>query len=87
MLTRSVSRSPLTTLGPRRSGRRLVTAYDEAEVVEAVLASARVPLLVLGGGSNLVVGDDGFEGTVVQIATRGLVARRDGEVLLTAPAG
>jgi len=30
------------------------------------------PLLVLAGGSNLVVADDGFDGTVVQVATRGI---------------
>ena len=31
------------------------------------------PLLVLGGGSNLVVADAGFEGTVVKVETRGIV--------------
>ncbi len=89
MLTREgVPLAPLTTLRLGGPAARLVTAYDEAEVVEAVLASARVPLLVLGGGSNLVVGDDGFDGTVVRVASHGLAARRDGDdVLLTAQAG
>ena len=46
----------------------------EAELIEAVSAAddAGEPLLVLGGGSNLVVADDGFPGTVVRIATRGV---------------
>jgi len=89
MLTReSVALAPLTTLRLGGPAARLVTAYDEAEVVEAVLASARVPLLVLGGGSNLVVADAGFDGTVVRVASRGLSGRRDGDdVLLTAQAG
>ena len=89
MLTREgVPLAPLTTLRLGGPARRLVTAYDEAELVESVLASARVPLLVLGGGSNLVVGDDGFDGTVVKVASHGLAAKRDGEdVLLTAQAG
>ena len=89
MLSREgVSLAPLTTLGLGGPARRLVTAYDEAEVVEAVLGAARVPLLVLGGGSNLVVGDDGFDGTVVQVCAQGLAARADGDdVLLTAQAG
>ncbi len=89
MLTRTaVPLAPLTTLGLGGAAERLVTTYDEAELVDAVLASARVPLLVLGGGSNLVVGDEGFDGTVVRVATRGLSATRDGDdVLLTAQAG
>ena len=54
MLTREgVPLAPLTTLGLGGPAQRLVTAYDEGEVVDAVLASARVPLLVLGGGSNV----------------------------------
>ena len=89
MLTREgVPLAPLTTLRLGGPAARLVTAYDEQEVVDAVLASARVPLLVLGGGSNVVVSDEGFPGTVVRIASRGLSARRDGDdVLLTAQAG
>ena len=89
MLTRErAPLAPLTTLGLGGPAARLVTAYSEAEVVDAVLANARVPLLVLGGGSNLVIGDDGFDGTVVRIASRGLAATLDGDdVLLTAQAG
>ena len=34
-------------------------------------------MLILGGGSNLVVADAGFDGTVIQVATRGVT--RDGE--------
>jgi UDP-N-acetylmuramate dehydrogenase len=30
------------------------------------------PLLILGGGSNLLIGDAGFDGTVIKIATRGI---------------
>lgn len=89
MLTREgVPLAPLTTLRLGGPATRLITAYDEAEVVEAVLANARVPVLVLGGGSNLVVGDGGFDGTVVRVVSRGLAAHRDGDdVLLTAQAG
>jgi UDP-N-acetylmuramate dehydrogenase len=53
-----------------------VEAETEAEVVAAVAAAdaAGVPLLVVGGGSNLVVADEGFPGTVVHVATRGVRA-------------
>ena len=53
---------------------RLVEADDRGELVDAVAAAdaAGEPVLVLGGGSNLVVADEGFAGTVVRVATRGV---------------
>ena len=69
-----------TTLRLGGPARRWVTATTEAELVEAVSAAdaAGEPVLVLGGGSNLVVADAGFAGTVVEVATRGIVADHDG---------
>ena len=63
-----------TTLRVGGPARRMITVETEAELVEAVvdLDANAEPLLVLGGGSNLLVGDTGFDGTVVKIATRGL---------------
>jgi len=59
--------------------RRWVEATTEDELVAAVSAAdeAGEPVLVLGGGSNLVVADDGFPGTVVEVATRGVTADVD----------
>lgn len=67
------SLAPLTTFRLGGAARRLLTAVTDAEVVEAVRAAdaAGTPLLVVGGGSNLVIGDKGFEGTALRIATRG----------------
>lgn len=64
-----------------------MVAEREEDVLEVVRScDARgEPLLVLGGGSNLVVADDGFDGTVLRIATRGRSAGREGVV--TAAAG
>jgi len=91
VLTRSgVPLAPLTTLRLGGPARTLVTAYDEAELVQAVrdADAAGEPLLVLGGGSNLVLPDEGFDGTVVRVAVRGLMGRREGDcVLLDAAAG
>lgn len=73
--------SQLTTLRIGGPARRLVeVAGGEDEVVEAIAAAddAGEPLLVIGGGSNLVVSDAGFDGTVVRIATRGVVATAAG---------
>lgn len=77
----------LTTLGLGGPAALFVTAHTEQEVVAAVRA-APGPVLVLGGGSNLVIADEGFPGTVVQIAVTGLRVQQDGGVvLLEAAAG
>ena len=71
--------------GPARA---FVRAETERELIDAVRAAdaAGEPLLILGGGSNLVVSDEGFDGTVVQVATRG-VRRDGGPGVLTVAAG
>jgi UDP-N-acetylmuramate dehydrogenase len=63
-----------TTLRVGGPAARLVVTDDTDAVIDAVSEAdaAGEPLLVLGGGSNLLVGDDGFDGVVVQIATRGV---------------
>ncbi|XRQ06232.1 UDP-N-acetylmuramate dehydrogenase [Actinomadura welshii] len=62
-----------TTLRLGGPARRFVEATTEAELVAAIRRAddEGEPVLVLGGGSNLVVSDDGFPGTVVHIGTRG----------------
>lgn len=83
----------LTTLGIGGPAKRLITADSEQAVIEALTLAddAGDPVLVLGGGSNVVVSDDGFEGTVVHIASRGLEIPAEDEtcggVLVTAQAG
>jgi UDP-N-acetylmuramate dehydrogenase len=52
------------------------------------VSSSRRPWFLLGGGSNIVVSDEPFDGTVIRIATRGIDRHDDGErVLVTAQAG
>jgi UDP-N-acetylmuramate dehydrogenase len=79
-----------TTLRLGGPARHFITADDEAGLFAAVsqLDGRREPLVVLGGGSNLVVADDGFEGTVIRAATRGVAVREaDETVQVTAAAG
>ncbi len=59
---------------------RWVRVTTEHELMAAVgeADAAGEPVLVLGGGSNLVVADEGFDGTVVEVATRGISADVDG---------
>lgn len=75
-----VSDSPLladhTTLRVGGPADRFVVARTEAELIDAVRACDErgEPVLVLGGGSNLLVADGGFRGTVVLVATTGMKA-------------
>jgi len=73
--------APYTTLRLGGPARRLAEAVTEAGVVAAVRAAdaAGEPLLVLGGGSNLVIADEGFPGTVVRVATSGARASAHGQ--------
>ena len=61
-----------TTLRLGGPAKAWVRAETEAELIEAVSAAdaSGEPVLVLGGGSNVVVADQGFAGTVVEVATR-----------------
>ncbi|KAA0935609.1 UDP-N-acetylmuramate dehydrogenase [Streptomyces apricus] len=65
--------APLTTFRLGGPADRLVTATTDAEVIEAVREAddSGTPLLLIGGGSNLLIGDKGFQGTALRIATRG----------------
>ncbi|GAA0231027.1 UDP-N-acetylmuramate dehydrogenase [Cryptosporangium japonicum] len=84
------SLAPLTTIGLGGPAATLVTAADASEIAEAVrLADATGrPLLVLAGGSNVVIADEGFAGTVVLVRSDGVVATRRGEdIELTVQAG
>ncbi|MFJ3145663.1 UDP-N-acetylmuramate dehydrogenase [Streptomyces halstedii] len=65
--------APLTTFRLGGPAARLLTATTDDEVIAAVREADRsgTPLLVIGGGSNLVIGDKGFDGTALRIATKG----------------
>ena len=78
-----------TTLRVGGPARRLLVPAGEAELAQTVrdLDAAGEPVLILGGGSNVLIGDDGFDGTVVKVATRGIdddVAACSGAVLTVA---
>ena len=66
--------SRFTTLGLGGPARRFVVAGTDEEIIAAVRAADQrgEPLLVLGGGSNLLISDNGFPGTVIQVATKGV---------------
>ena len=66
--------APLTTMRVGGPAARLVTVETTDELVDAIreVDDADEPLLLLSGGSNVVLPDAGFAGTVVHVATRGV---------------
>ncbi|MFI6321210.1 UDP-N-acetylmuramate dehydrogenase [Nonomuraea sp. NPDC050556] len=82
--------APYTTLGLGGPARAFTEAATAEELVELVADADRrkEPLLVLGGGSNLVVSDDGFDGLVIRVTSQGVAVSSDGDqVLVTVEAG
>jgi UDP-N-acetylmuramate dehydrogenase len=79
---------PHTTLRLGGAAKQLVTASDRDAIVRAVRAAGD-PVLILAGGSNVVVADEGFDGTVVLLRSTGVrFAPADGgAVLMTVEAG
>ncbi|HET6742438.1 MAG TPA: UDP-N-acetylmuramate dehydrogenase [Kribbella sp.] len=69
-----VSLADHTTLRIGGPADKFVEARTEDELIAAVrdADAAGEPVLLLSGGSNVVIGDDGFRGTVVKIATTGV---------------
>jgi UDP-N-acetylmuramate dehydrogenase len=80
-----------TTLGLGGPAGTFASAATEAEVVGLVRSAdaAADPVLLIGGGSNLVISDAGFPGTVVHVSTRGIRYAEDGDgaVNVTVAAG
>jgi len=74
-LEENVPLAPLTTLGIGGAARFFVRAKTEKDVI-AALDHARensLDVFILGGGSNILVADDGFDGLVLQVAIKGVV--------------
>jgi len=85
-----VALAPYTTLGVGGAARWFVEITDEATLRAAVAwaRERRVPLRILGGGSNVVVADAGVDALVVKIGLRGIATREvRGAVEVTAAAG
>lgn len=89
---RKVALAAFTTLGVGGPADRFVEAGDaDAIIAEVRRADASDDaLFILAGGSNVVVGDAGFAGTVIHVASRGIDVADDascGGVMVTVAAG
>ncbi len=82
--------APFTTMGVGGPARFFFEARDETTAREACVWARehRVPIRILGGGSNLVIDDAGVDALVMRMALRGVSTREtDGAVEITAAAG
>lgn len=73
----SASNVPLaayTTLRVGGPAEQFVEVFDQDELIDVVtMCDAKLtPVLLLGGGSNVVIADAGFNGTVIKISTTGV---------------
>jgi UDP-N-acetylmuramate dehydrogenase len=82
---REVRLSGLTTLGVGGVADRVIEVEDAEELVAAVREAdeAGRPLLLLGGGSNVVAPDAGWDGDVVAVRSRG-IERTGGRLVVQA---
>ena len=67
--------APFTSFGIGGPARWFAEATNEDEIVEAVAWAGNRPLFVLGGGSNLLVSDSGFDGLALRVGLRGIAVR------------
>jgi UDP-N-acetylmuramate dehydrogenase len=83
--------APRCTLGVGGAARFFVRAQDERSLIEALEWADRggIAVRVLGGGSNVVIADEGLDGLVIRVGLRGRKIRdeSDTDVELTASAG
>jgi UDP-N-acetylmuramate dehydrogenase len=88
VLQHGVSLAPLTTFGIGGPARQFYRATERIALAQVLARSLGQPLLVIGGGSNLLISDRGFPGLVIQIALCGLSwEKRDDGIELRAEAG
>jgi UDP-N-acetylmuramate dehydrogenase len=89
-LQENVPLAPLTTLGVGGPARYFVKAgsADEIEQVVGFAQQRKLSLFVLGGGSNLVIADRGWDGLVLQIGISGIKeSEQTGKALFEVGAG
>lgn len=86
----NIALAPLTTLKVGGAARFFVEAKSESDVLEAVLFAKenKLSLFILGGGSNVLIADKGFNGLVLKVSLKGIFKNQEnGKVAVKAKAG
>ncbi|QQS23378.1 UDP-N-acetylmuramate dehydrogenase [bacterium] len=73
-ITENAQLAPYTTFYIGGPARYLIFAQDDSEVIEAIkfVKSKNLPHLIFGGGSNMLVSDNGFDGVAIRIESVGM---------------
>ena len=69
--------SDYTSLRVGGPAKKFVEVSSEAEIIAAIEAAGDSPILIVGGGTNILVSDNGFEGTVIHISNNSLKSEVD----------
>lgn len=79
LIKENVALAPFTTFRIGGPARYFIEARTEDAVLESIgfAKEKNLPVFVLGGGSNLLVGDAGFPGLVIKIAIPGVAWEND----------
>lgn len=89
-LAYNVALAPRTTLGLGGPAKRLASVSDADELAEALRSADadQEPVLILGGGSNLVIGDAGWNGLVIELTMPEIrIAMHSDTAIVSAGAG
>jgi UDP-N-acetylmuramate dehydrogenase len=66
-----------TSLRVGGPAKKFVEVGTEAEIIAAIEAAGDSPILIIGGGTNILVADSGFEGTVIRIKSHSMQSEID----------
>ena len=66
-----------TSLRVGGPAKKFVEVGTESEIIAAIEAAGDTPILIIGGGTNILVADSGFEGTVIRITSHSMQSEID----------
>ncbi len=69
--------SRYTSLRVGGPAKRIIQVSTEAEIIAAIEAAGGSPILIMGSGTNLLIADSGFEGTVIRISNNSVQSEVD----------
>jgi UDP-N-acetylmuramate dehydrogenase len=69
--------SKYTSLRVGGPAKKIVHVSTEAEIIAAIAESEGSPVLIMGGGTNVLIADTGFDGTVIHISNDSIQAEMD----------
>ena len=69
--------SQYTSLRVGGPATKIVQVSTEAQIIAAIEEAGDTPILIMGGGTNVLIADKGFEGTVIRISNNSVQAEVD----------